>query len=127
MLLVALASGWLGAPAQFEHRQTSLMSGANFNAQSGELNAGTGYLPAMTLLRWARGMAMPEGGYPEPASDEEAMMQAGNGVQGFGGVRGYRGKSLRRYYTINQKDLMADRVIPSPFWLGGLSNKKKTD
>ena len=110
-----------GAPAQFMHRSEAV----NFNAQSNELNAGQGYLPAMALLKFARGMATPEGGYPEPASDEEAMAQAGNSVQGFGGVRGYRGPSLRRYYTDNQKDLIADRVIPSPFWLGGLSAKKK--
>ena len=49
----------------------------NSNAQSNELNVGAGYLPAMALLRFARGMATPEGGYPEPASDEEAMAQAG--------------------------------------------------
>ena len=97
---------------------------AHVNAQNNDINVGAGYLPAMTLLRWARGMAMPESGYPEPASDYEAMSQAGNAVQGFGGVRGYRGKSLRRYYTVNQKDLIADRVIASPFWLGSLSDTK---
>ena len=115
-----LANWAAGAPAQFMHRSNAV----NSNAQSNELNVGAGYLPAMALLRFARGMATPVGGYPEPASDEEAMAQAGNSVQGFGGVRGYRGPSLRRYYTDNQKDLVADRVIPSPFWLGGLSAKK---
>ena len=104
------------APAQFEHR---------LSQSTNQLNVGSGYLPALTLMRWARGMSTPEGGYPEPASDEEALAQATNGVQGFGGVRGYRGKSLRRYYTINQKKLVADRVIPSPFWLGGLPDGKK--
>lgn len=122
MWSAALLTGWaVGAPAQFMHRSNAV----NFNAQSNELNVGQGYLPAMALLRFARGMATPEGGYPEPASDEEAMAQAGNSVQGFGGVHGYRGPSLRRYYTDNQKDLVADRVIPSPFWLGGLSAKKQ--
>ena len=124
-MLAILASSSAGAPAQFQHRSTSVMPSVNFNAQSSELNVGSGYLPAMALLRWARGMATPEGGYPEPASDEEAMAQAGNSLQGFGGVHGYRGKSLRRYYGINQKRLIADRVIPSPFWLGGLSDAPK--
>ena len=34
-----------------------------------------------------------------------------------GGVRALRGHSLRRMFGVNQKELMSDRVIPSPFWL----------
>ena len=33
------------------------------------------------------------------------------------GVRALRGHSLRRMFGVNQKELMSDRVIPSPFWL----------
>ena len=43
--------------------------------------------------------------------------QAGSEQHGAGGVRALRGHSLRRMFGVNQKELMSDRVIPSPFWL----------
>ena len=94
-------------------------------------------LPMMAVQRWAKQQPaeppdpsnMPLEGvryvgtrptHGAPADYNAAMMQAGNGVHGMGGVVGIRGKSLRRLLGINQRRLMADRVIPSPFMLGNL-------
>jgi hypothetical protein len=57
----------------------------------------------------------------------QALLQEGNGVQGHGGVVGMRGRSLRRHLGINQRRLLAERVIPSPFYLTGLAERGSTD
>ena len=73
---------------------------------------------------WALGklpLHAPAEAKPEDDGGMAAMAttlgQAGSEQHGAGGVRALRGHSLRRMFGVNQKELMSDRVIPSPFWL----------
>ena len=80
--------------------------------------ADMGYLPSMMMASFMKKLRTERGEAPA-AGDEmaAALSQAGSETSGYGGVRALRGHSLRRMFGINQRELMSDRVVQSPFWL----------
>jgi len=136
LLAACAAPASVVPPPAVDFNWGGFLGGASLPKYLGAAEAGM--VPAMTIMRWAK-----RGDQPEPPPEgsrristtanpggneaaAEALFQEANGVQGHGGVVGMRGKSLRRLLGINQRQLMAERVIPSPFYFTGLAERGST-
>jgi hypothetical protein len=113
--VLLLADAALGAPVTFDSRFAAVLPAMG--------QADMGYLPSMMMASFMKKLRhdRPTEAKPEDDGGMAAMAQtlgqAGSEQHGAGGVRALRGHSLRRMFGVNQKELMSDRVIPSPFWL----------
>ena len=115
LAVLLLADAALGAPVTFDSRFAAVLPAMG--------QADMGYLPSMMMASFMKKLRhdRPTEAKPEDDGGMAAMAttlgQAGSEQHGAGGVRALRGHSLRRMFGVNQKELMSDRVIPSPFWL----------